>query len=427
MPEQSLPVVIVIDAYSSGAHLPSLFARAGWRVIHLQSAPEIPAHYLRGYPGDEAFHACHLHAGDMDETTRRLARYHPAALVCGAETGAVLQDRLARALGLPGNDPATTAQRTDKFAMHAALAHAGVAHARQILAQAPEKAIGFAEENAGWPIVLKPLDSAGGDGVTFCCDAGAVRRAMAALLGRSNALGRRNMRLAVQECLHGDEYVVNAVARGGHRVVCEIWRIHKSITDEGHSIYDFGELLDGAGPVQDGLSSYLHAVAAALGIDEGAIHAEIMLTRRGPVLIEIAVRPAGAISHATTSRALGDSHASLLVRSLTQPADFQARAESGYRRRCAAAFVSLIHDRNGVVREVPGRAYLGTLPSFVEAIGLAGEGARIARTENLFSGGGLVYLCHESETQIRDDIAALRAYEREGFYLIETHAPDASG
>ena len=417
------PTVVVLDAYSSGARLPALFAQAGWRVIHVQSRPDIPKYFFKSFPGAEAFASCITHDGDPARTARALASFAPRALVCGAETGAGTQDALAYALGLAGNDPLTTLGRTDKFQMHATLARAGMAHARQILTDSPEEATKFAETETGWPVVLKPLDSAGGDGVTVCHDRSEIDAAMGDLVGGMNALGRRIQRLAVQEYLHGQEYVVNATARCGHRVISEIWRIHKTVTGAGHSIYDFGELLDGAGSEQATLSCYAMDVAEALGIDEGAIHVEIMLTERGPVLIEIAVRLAGGISHATTQRALGHSHASVLMLSITDPERFSVLPQSGYRRDHAAVFVSLINWTSGVVRSTPGRSHLESLPSFVEAIGLAAEGDQIAPTENLFSGGGLVYLCHRDPAQLLRDRAAIRSFEECGFYQTDFVTP----
>lgn len=422
------PTVVVLDAYSSGARLPALFAQAGWRVVHVQSRPDIPPYYLRSFPDTYAFVARITHDGDPASTARALAPFATRALVCGAETGAGTQDVLARALGLAGNDPSTTPGRTDKFQMHAALSRAGVAHAHQILSDCPQEAARFAESEVGWPVVLKPLDSAGGDGVTVCRNWNEIDAAMGDLVGGMNALGRPNRKLAVQEYLQGQEYVVNAVARGGHRVISEIWRIHKNVTSAGHSIYDYGELLDGVGPDQTALSSYVLDVAEALSIDEGAIHAEIMLTECGPVLIEIAVRLAGAISHTTTQRALGHSHASLLVRSITDPEGFGSLPQTGYRRASAAAFVSLINRQAGVVRAVPGQSRLANLPSFVEAIGLVREGDRIAPTESLFSGGGLIYLCHDDPEQLLRDRATLRSFEGDGFYQTEPLYPvDARG
>ena len=68
-------------------------------------------------------------------------------------------------------------------------------------------------------LVVKPIDSAGSDGVTLCETVGAARAAVAKLVGATNALGIKNEAVLVQEWLRGDEYVIDGVSRAGTHIL----------------------------------------------------------------------------------------------------------------------------------------------------------------------------------------------------------------
>ena len=347
--------VVIVDAFSSGRLLPQLFSERGWSAIHLKSSSNVPAFYSSAYPGDDAFDAAFV-LGDANDADilRKLKSKRPDALVCGSESGTTTHDRIARKLGLPGNNPDTNSWRTDKFAMQERLREVGLPHIRQRLITNAAEAEALANEQTGWPLVIKPVDSAGGDGVRFCDGPVDAHRAVAEMGGTKHAMGRKIDALVAQERLEGNEYVVNAVAYGGEIAICEIWQIDRTVNASGDAIYDCGFLLEPVGAPQEGLVAYVRDVAKALGIDHGAIHAEVMQTRAGPVLIEVAARLAGAISHRTTMLALSNSHAGRLVESICDPRAFATLCNGAPTRRAFAAFVSLINSQDGEVIAVPG-------------------------------------------------------------------------
>jgi hypothetical protein len=57
---------------------------------------------------------------------------------------------------------------------------------------------------------------------------------------------------------------------------------------------------------------------------------------------------------------------------------------------------------------------LDQLPSYAGAVALLGPGDRIARTFDLFTSPGTVYLVHRDEAQLREDYARLRELEETG-------------
>lgn len=419
MSHAATKTAVIVDAYSSGARLPAMFRNRGWTCIHVQSTTEVPPPYRASFPGPSAFADHVVFDGDLDRLAAVLRRYHPDAVVAGSEPGVLLQDRLSDALGLPGNPVETSLARRDKYHMQERLKACGVPHIPQMKAIDAETLITFAEDEAGWPLVIKPTESVGGDNVSFCADADAVRRAVDALINSVNVLGLENREVLGQRQLRGDEYVVNAVFRDGGCFVSEIWRIHRQVTTEQRHIYDYGELLDATGQAQTALRSYFERMTRALDFRNGAAHAEIMMTDQGPVLIEIGARPAGAVSHATTNGALGYSHPSLLVESICRPEDFAAHIGTFYQRREHAQFVSLITKAEGKIADAPGYSRVSRLPSFIEAVNPRRPGDRISRTVDLFTSPGLVYLRHPDRVQIDRDRAEIRRLEKNEFFVTE--------
>lgn len=85
--------------------------------------------------------------------------------------------------------------------------------------------------------MLKPLASAGSDGVYFAASEAEARTAFDTILGGRNVFGADNGAVLIQEFLQGTEYVVDSVShRGQHRVCC-LWEYDKRKTNEAAFVY----------------------------------------------------------------------------------------------------------------------------------------------------------------------------------------------
>ena len=85
---------------------------------------------------------------DMREVAARLDGCDVACVVAGSEYGVPFADELAHLLGLPGNDPSTTRDRTEKLHMHRALERSGLRH---IGPGAPWGSTSAAPWTSAWP------------------------------------------------------------------------------------------------------------------------------------------------------------------------------------------------------------------------------------------------------------------------------------
>lgn len=404
--------ICIVDAYGTGAELAETFARLGHRLVHVQSAAEIPACFAPSFR-PHLFEANLIAGPDPAQTATALRGWDTTIVIAGAEPGTALADALAAALELPGNPPATSRWRRDKFAMGEAVRTAGLAAVRQAVVDDVAAAIDVVRSWKLWPIVVKPVSSAGSDNVRFCRGEEDVARAVDAILGTSDRLGQINDRVLLQERMFGQQFIVNAISRRGRHHVVEIWRDDRLAVEGAGTIYDREVLLPPAGPIQDRLCAYARAVLDAVGVVEGPSHGEFMLREDGPVLIEIGARLQGGICPPALVAALGDSLITHTVRYCLDPAGFEDSVRGGYRILKNIMVVNLIAHRSGILVQNRCAELFETLPSYFATMRSPRVGDRICRTVDLWTKPGHVFLVHEDLEQLDLDYRTIRAWEAE--------------
>jgi hypothetical protein len=402
---------VVVDAYSTGARLAPRFAAAGMPVVHVQSSPRLPDFYARAFR-DGDFVENVIHDGNLEETAARVAVHNPAFIVVGAEPGVPLADALSERLGLPSNGSAQSAARRDKNAMSEALRSAGLRTAEALKTADASEAVAWAASRGGAPVVVKPLDSAGTDGVSICADAAAIEASFAANLGRPNALHGANEELLVQELLEGTQLFVNSVSWDGVHHVSEVWRDNK-LRVGANFIYDYEELLPRHGEQQDQVVPYVESVLDALGIRYGPAHTEVMLTATGPVLVESGARMHGSVPDEIVDRCT-PSHQTLTAEAYLDPHSVARRAQQPYSLAAGAYCVMLISQHEGQIVSDAGLREIEALPSFAGTISMLGPGDQLKRTIDLFSCPGIIYLVDPDRGQLKTDYDRIRELDATG-------------
>jgi len=402
---------VVVDAYSTGARLAPRFAAAGLPVVHVQSSPSLPDFYLRAFR-DGDFVENVVHDGDLEATAARVAAHDPAFVVVGAEPGVPLADALSERLGLPSNGSAQSQARRDKNAMSEALRAAGLRAAEALKTSNAAEAVEWATARGGAPVVVKPLDSAGTDGVSIAHDGAAIEAAFAANLGRPNALHGANEELLVQELLQGTQLFVNSISWDGVHHVSEVWRDNK-LRAGANFIYDYEELLPRHGDQQDQVVPYVEAVLDALGIRFGPAHTEVMLTETGPVLVESGARMHGSVPDEIVDRCT-PSHQTLTAEAYLDPHSVARRAQQPYELAAGAYCVMLISQHEGRIVDDAGMREIEALPSFAGTISMLGPGDELKKTVDLFSCPGIIYLVDPDRSQLKRDYDRIRELDAAG-------------
>ena len=300
----------MVDPFSTGAFLAKrLQSRAA--VIRVTS-DELTQHFMDAHtpPGSEYKPVVTIQnkPGFESQTMREIREvaknYDIRACVCGIEGGAALTDLINKELNLAGNDPSTSSCRRDKADMGEALRTAGVRCARQHRAVCwNEEAATFVQDLAedleargiDFKLVVKPCNSAGTDGVTFCETPEEAKTAVETLMGATNMFSKQNDSVILQEYLAGEEYVCDTVSRNGVHKVTAFYRYDKRMTNGSPFVYYGVHLHDPELEEKKQIAEYIFSCLDALGIRNHAAHSELKMrpTADGglePVLIESGAR-----------------------------------------------------------------------------------------------------------------------------------------
>jgi biotin carboxylase len=406
-------VVCIVDGYSTGAEFARLLHEAGVRLVHVKSRPDIPEH-LRASAKPELFDCEFTHQlGFLEDLVASLRALLVEAVAGGSEPGVILADTLAAKLGLAGNSPQTSRLRRDKYDMNEAVRRAGLAAVRQTILKDVSRGLDDILAWNRWPLVVKPASSAGSEAVRFCYTADDLLEATRGILGTTNFMGDFNDKALIQERLNGQQYVVNAVSMAGRHRITEIYRDDRFDVKGAGNIYDRELILPATGEVEDRLTAYMKKVLDAIGLREGASHGEVILTKDGPVLVEVGARLQGGIISPVIVEAIGQSHATVAFERYYHPQAFGATIDERYQIRKHCMVVNLVANKSGVIKRNNCTRLLGGLPSIHTMVRTPAEGARVEKTRDLFTKAGHIYLLHESLQQLEHDYGQIRTWERE--------------
>jgi biotin carboxylase len=410
-------LVAIVDPYASGAYLAPEFAARGIRSVMLQSSAEIPDVYAPSLRRGD-FEAMLVHEGDLAETAARLRELAPCAVIAGCETGVALSDRLSEALGLRTNGSRLCAARRNKYLMIEAIRAHGLEAAQQMVTHDIDAALSWTRDTCPFPVIVKPLCSAGTDGVSLCRSAEDVRVAFGAIFGKKNKLNLVNTEVLVQEYLVGDEYVVDTVSRDGIHHVTDIWRYEKHPTNGASFIYHAVELLPSDGSPAAELMAYTCKALDALGIANGPAHSELILTRDGPALVEMGARIHGGNTALICRTCVGYGQIDLTADVYLEGSAFAAVKGSLYPTHQHAKAVFFISQHEGVLVDAPRLAEIEALASCRGVAVKPQPGTRVQKTVDLFSSPGWATLIHEEQAVILADERRIREIEREGMFRL---------
>ncbi len=409
---------VIVDGYSAGNFLPGEFKGRGYTSIHVQSTPEIWALLNITYrPAD--YEAHFAFDGDLPKLLANLKLFNPVCVVAGTETGVELADALSDGLGTPGNGIELSAARRDKYKMIEAVRAKGLLVAEQIKSTDVETILAWTAKHGFSKVVLKPLKSAGTDSVAICTGEAEIRDAFDRILGKVNQIGLLNEEVLAQEFLEGPEFALDLVSLAGKAHCTAIWKYYKVRVNGRNFVYDRDGLVEATSEEGTVLRDYAVKALDALQITEGPSHAEIMLTPRGPALVEVGTRLNGITTPQLNEACVGYGQLDLTVDAYVDPEAFHRKAAKPYVLKQYSLSVSLISEQEGIVKSVPGEAVIRALPSFNEMRMRAKPGYPLRRTVDFFTCPGFVMLVYPEKDQVERDLLVLRALEKNGLYEME--------
>lgn len=143
--------------------------------------------------------------------------------IAGGEAGVDMADALSDHLGVLSNGvEGEFANRRDKKVQQELVRAAGLRAVRQACGSKFEEVEEFLKTES-YPVVLKPTDSAGSDGVKLCNTFEEAKQHFHYLLTVEAVNGGYNEQVLCQEFLRGKEYVIDHVSRNGVHKTMVVW------------------------------------------------------------------------------------------------------------------------------------------------------------------------------------------------------------
>ena len=289
--------------------------------------------------------------GRVDAAVEIIAALHARrsldAVLAVDDQGLVVAAAASARLGLTHNPIEAVAATRDKAALRARLGAGAVAQPDYRVV-APGQSVAAAAGQIGYPCVVKPVSRSGSQGVIRVDDDGqasAVGERVRAIVGPGEPV-------LVEGFVAGAEVAVEALLVGG---VLEVL-----------AIFDKPDPLDGPffeetiyvtpsrqpAPILASLAATVTAAAAAVGLREGPVHAELRVGADGrPVVIEVAARSIGGLCARSLRFGAGVSLEEIIVRHAI------GAGLDGLRRETQASGVMMLPIRAaGMLKQVSGQA-----------------------------------------------------------------------
>ena len=437
--------VVLVDPLSTGVMLQKRLLEAGYNIIVVWSDRTQPIarekHFQKTSPEDR-FAGIIVHDGNIHRTLHQILAITQKvyAVMCGSEHGVLLEDAIADGLNavlgttnLRSSGLETTMTKVDKHAQANLLREAGLQAVHETLARCEDDVRSFLERHKGQQkFVVKPQTGAGSVGVTLCESPQAVWDAYYRILaGEHKAHCSEKYKhyhhagVLLQEFLEGTEFIVNSVIRNGEIKTTAMFQYDKRPYNGAAFVCFSKELLViGDDPKLVEILEYAENVLRAVRFRNGAIHAEIMYTSRGPVLVELNCRLHGGNAQWVhpAQACMGYNQLGVFMDAYLNEGqnEFKNIPSRPIQAKKYCHQVKMRSHIEGVLEGVlPAQLLrIQSLPSYLEHFFAVKPGDHLLRTVDMPSVPGEVTLVHEDRSVLARDYEELNSILREGIFKV---------
>lgn len=350
------PRVILLGGtatYRSGA-----FRLAAQRLgLDVVEAVDVPRTYQ-----DKATAPLAVDFTDPATAAKRVAAYaqqHGIEAIVAVDDTATLVAALAgRTLGLRHNDPHSAEAARDKIVMRQAFAAAGMPvpwFQPLSLASDPEQVA----QDLPYPVVVKPARLSGSRGVIRADDAGAFVAAFHRTreIALREGAGAETVAMLAEAYLPGDEVAVEGLLIDGQLQVLAIFDKPDPLVGPFFEETIYVTPSRHPASAQDTIERATARAAAAIGLREGPVHAELRLDGDRVWVIEIAGRSIGGLCSTILEFGSGISLEELILRSAVGFPDLETARTGG-----SVGVMMIPIPRTGRLRAVDGIDEASALP-----------------------------------------------------------------
>jgi hypothetical protein len=280
-----------------------------------------------------------------------------------------------------------------------------------------------------YPIVLKPTESAGSDGVKLCPNFDEAKEHFHQLMNSQLVNGGDCGQVLCQEFLRGKEYVVDHVSLNGVHKTMMVWVYDKRERNGSAFVYFGCVPVEADSPEAKLIIPYIRKTLDVLGVRNGPSHGEVIITETGPCLVEMNCRANGG-DGAWQPLALGltpgdYSQVEVTADAYLNPEQFAKCPDRPGPLIGQGVEILLVNYGHGVVKRTPGFDVLKKLPSCIHFESGVKIGSTVEPTIDLITSAGSVIVYHESPNIVKEDVRFIRYLENmDGLFVFEDRASD---
>ena len=359
---------------------------------------------------------------DFDEFISRLKKYDIVAAFPGTEAGVRLADRIVKALGLRGNDEATTHLRCNKAGMYEALGRAGIRRIESAFVKSEDDIEEFWKKYELEICVLKFAESAATVGLKICSSLQDAKDHYKYMKTIQTDFGESDAPVLIQEYIGGTEYIVDTLSCDGRHMLTDVWVYSKVRSDDGTLAYDYAKLIKDLEPGHSDMIRYVYKVLDAVEMRWGLCHVEVKVDKKGPVLIETNARPVGlAMTQAYLDEALGYHLTDLAIDAYLNPASFERMMHRVYNPKKYAMMKLMIVPEDFKGSFAPTCVFGNMVRSTREVLFFGREGITMYnRTIDLETSPLTIKMINSDYGALMKDYELLRLIESNYFQLFYT-------
>src|SRR3990167_3997477 len=331
-----------------------------------------------------------------------LRKYNPLGIIPGTEEGVLLAESLTASLTPAfANDTKKSLNRLHKAFMQKALEEAGVPVIKTLNASSENEVNEWIQKKdlSETPLIIKPPLSAGSDKVFHIPAKGDWKKAFNRVLTEpAKITGKLSETVVVQEQAIGTEFAVGTVSANGKHYLAHLIKYNKTSSDDRKTVFDHVEFVPYCEALYKELFEYTCQALDALGVRWGAVHNEIMLTQKGPRLIEIGARICGGPVIRCARAATGSSQADKLVEVF---ADGDV-LKKDYTFKKTVVSVFLKSSAEGKISNREALDEISKLPTLLDQFIWFKNGDRVPQTVDYLSSIGIVTLAGDRDSIFLD-------------------------
>lgn len=405
-------VIIIVDATSVGKYFVPRLHSLGFRLIHVFSSSRLIPLFQRHFE-DIRHDYCSLfeewieYDGDLEKLHNYLSKKNPVAVFAGSDSGAMIAEKLAGVLHIPGNSEDLVQVRSNKLKMLQVLTKNGIKTKEYHHVLSLKELLTWAEKHDQWPVGIGQIQESSTDKPIICFNHDEMKAAWKRISTKNGIFSEKNTDILAEVCMTGNGYAVNTVSHAGNHFVSDFWDIRKVTMRGAEPLLNYLKLCPypKKGDPLHKILEFVFKTLDTLGISHGPAHCEIMLVHNEPCLNEfhamvMTTAPSPDIIH----ECIGHNQVDWTIENIIHPDKFLKDAAQPYELTQYLLEKVLISKLNGKIRDISFIDHFSELESLYNADFFSlMETMELKETTDLMSSPGTIILKHEKEEVLMAD------------------------